>query len=89
MVMVFVSCAIRFWQEYRNNVAAIRHQSSVATNVRVRRIVEGEYIEVVVDEKTLVPGDILFMDPGDAIAMRLGVFASANLGQFLPLRCMF
>jgi Mg2+-importing ATPase len=77
--MVFLSCAIRFWQEYRSSIAAIRLQNSVTTNVRVRRQIEGEYIERVVDEKTLVPGDILFVDPGDAIAADCLLIEARNL----------
>src|SRR2546421_5041681 len=37
MIMVFISCLVRFWQEYRSSVAVIRLQSGVTTNITVRR----------------------------------------------------
>ncbi|KAE8448503.1 hypothetical protein EG329_009384 [Mollisiaceae sp. DMI_Dod_QoI] len=92
--MVVLSCGVRFWQEYRSNIAAIKLQNSVTTNVRVRRQVQGKCIEKVIDEKTLVPGDILFVDPGDAIpadcllleARNLSISQSSLTGESEPQR---
>jgi P-type Mg2+ transporter len=76
--MIAISCIVRFWQEYRSNAAATRLQSSVTNNVKVQR----QSTEcLTLDEKTrnvplkasmvkaenLVPGDILFINPGDSI----------------------
>lgn len=79
IVMVVLSCAVRFWQEYRSSIAAIKLQNSVTTNVRVRRQFEGVFMEEFVDEKTLVPGDILFVDPGDAIPADCLLLKTRNL----------
>ncbi|KAF8849484.1 magnesium-translocating P-type ATPase [Acephala macrosclerotiorum] len=94
IVMVVLSCGVRFWQEYRSSIAAIKLQNSVTTNVRVRRQIGGVVTEEVVDEKTLVPGDILFVDPGDAIpadcllleARNLSVSQSSLTGESEPQR---
>ncbi|KAK5160833.1 hypothetical protein LTR04_004504 [Oleoguttula sp. CCFEE 6159] len=96
IVMIVISCAVRFWQEHRSTVAAIRLQASVSTNVRVRRQARGGWAEdVIVDEKTLVPGDILLVDPGDSIAADCMVLETSSLqiniltsltGESEPLR---
>ncbi|KAI9858788.1 MAG: hypothetical protein M1813_007255 [Trichoglossum hirsutum] len=73
-VMIVISCGVRFWQEYRSNAAATRLQSSVTNDVRVRRqsaeslmITDPPFEEMTIKTETLVPGDILFIDPGDSI----------------------
>jgi hypothetical protein len=53
MVMIVVSCVVRFWQEYRSSVAAIKLQAGVSTNVRVQRQVYGKGArDMIIDEKT-------------------------------------
>lgn len=87
VVMIILSCAVRFWQERRGTVAAIRLQSKVTTDVRVRRRHDGIRSEgVVVDEKTLVPGDILLVDPGDAVPADCIVLEASSL-QISQSRC--
>jgi Mg2+-importing ATPase len=78
--MIAVSCGVQFWQEYRSSVAAIKLQSGVSTDVRVRRRIDGLQVEgVVVDEKTLVPGDILLVDPGDSVPADCMILEASNL----------
>lgn len=80
IVMIVISCIVRFWQEYRSTVTAIKLQGSVSTNVRVRRQIQENLPEdLVVDEKTLVPGDILLVDPGDALPADCMVLETYNL----------
>lgn len=80
IVMIVISCIVRFWQEYRSTIAAIKLQASVSTNVRVRRQVQENHTEdLVVDEKTLVPGDVLLVDPGDALPADCIVLETYNL----------
>ncbi|KAH0545433.1 hypothetical protein FGG08_000434 [Glutinoglossum americanum] len=73
-VMIVVSCAVRFWQEYRSNAAATKLQSSVTNDVRVQRqstesftLAKCPFEEVAIKAETLVPGDILLINPGDSI----------------------
>jgi Mg2+-importing ATPase len=80
VVMILISCTVRFWQEYRSSIAAIKLQSSVSTDIRVRRISSsGAAIEMTVDQKSLVPGDILLVDPGDSVPADCVVIQSSNL----------
>lgn len=74
MVMVVISCSVRFWQEYRSSVAVFRLQSSVTTAVRVRR--QGEST---VEGRTLVPGDIILLSPGDVVPADCLVIESSFL----------
>ena len=80
MVMIVISCVVRFWQEYRSSIAAIKLQAAVSTNVRVRRHVDVKGTgDMVIDEKDLVPGDILLVDPGDAVPADCMLLSSTNL----------
>jgi len=80
LVMIVISCAVRFWQEYRSTVAAIKLQSGVTTDVRVRRRLNVlGYEDLTVDEKTLVPGDILHLDGGIAIPADCMILEATNL----------
>jgi P-type Mg2+ transporter len=79
-IMIAVSVGVQFWQEYRSTVAAIKLQAGVSTDVRVRRRVNGLQIEgLVVDEKALVPGDILLVDPGDSVPADCMIIEASNL----------
>ncbi|KAI9773733.1 MAG: hypothetical protein M1839_002031 [Geoglossum umbratile] len=76
--MIAISCAVRFWQEYQSNAAATKLQSSIANDVRVQRR-PAEYLYptkettnvppegTTVKAESLVPGDILLINPGDSI----------------------
>jgi len=80
VVMIIISCGVRFWQEYRSNVAAIKLQAGVSTVVRVRRRNDEKLLkEMTVDVKNLVPGDIVLVDPGDSIPADCLVLESTNL----------
>ncbi|KAI9764322.1 MAG: hypothetical protein M1840_008540 [Geoglossum simile] len=78
VVMIAISCTVRFWQEYRSNAAATRLQSSITNDVQVQRQstehpsldeksgnspIKGTFIKA----ENLVPGDILLINPGDSI----------------------
>jgi Mg2+-importing ATPase len=65
MIMVFISCMVRFWQEYRSSVAVIRLMSGAITEVNVRRREGVKETELAVDVAELVPGDIILPNPGD------------------------
>lgn len=72
--MVIISVLVRFWQEYRSSVAVFKLQSSVSTNLEVRRqssIIVDQKLSTpseatckTVAEADLVPGDIVILSPG-------------------------
>lgn len=80
MVMIVISCAVRFWQEYRSSVAAIKLQSGITTDVRVRRRLNGlSSEEVTIDQEDLVPGDIVILDSGITLPADCMVLEANNL----------
>jgi Mg2+-importing ATPase len=89
-VMVLLSSIIRFWQEFRSNVAAEKLKSMVKTTATVLRKEEGRKE---VDIKELVPGDIIFLSAGDMIPADCRIIQSKDLflnqatltGEALPV----
>jgi Mg2+-importing ATPase len=80
VVMILISCSVRFWQEYRSTVAAFKLQDDVPTNIRVRRTLDGlKTINMIIDEKTLVPGDLIVIDPGDFVPADCIILECSNL----------
>jgi P-type Mg2+ transporter len=67
LVMIAISVIVRFWQEYKSNVAAIKLQESVSSTISVRRQVEGKASDTTTEEKNLVPGDIVLLSVGDSV----------------------
>ena len=96
--MIVISCAVRFWQEYRGNVEAVKLQNSSTISVQVRRPAAGlkanDHLEVAVDERSIVPGDVIHINPGDSVpadclvlaASHLQVSQSSLTGESEPLR---
>lgn len=81
IVMVVASVTVRFWQEYRSGIAAIKLQASVTTSIQVRRR-RGGHDQVEdgdIDVKNLVPGDILLLNPGDHIPADCVLLQSSHL----------
>lgn len=83
MIMVVVSCLVRFWQEYRSSVAVIRLQSGVTAEVIVRRRqrigADIKETERAVDVAELVPGDIILLNPGDNVPADCLLFETSHL----------
>jgi Mg2+-importing ATPase len=79
MVMIAISVVVRFWQEYKSNVATIKLQESVSSTVSVRRQIEGKASDLTDEEKNLVPGDIVLLSPGDIVPGDCLVLESGNL----------
>ncbi|CAI6094640.1 unnamed protein product [Clonostachys chloroleuca] len=76
MIMVVISCGVRFWQEYRSGMAVFRLQSSIATKFRVRRPLcastskdeqQHSWTEMIITESDIVPGDVVVLTPGAVI----------------------
>lgn len=76
LVMIFMSSLIRFWQEYRSNVAAAKLKGMISTTATVlRKGEERKEIEI----KNLVPGDIVFLSAGDMIPADCRIIQSKDL----------
>ena len=90
LVMVLMSSVIRFWQEYKSNVAATKLKKMISTTATVLRK-GGESKEI--DIMNLVPGDIVFLSAGDMIPADCRVVQSKDLfisqsmlsGEALPV----
>ena len=63
-VMIFLSSFLRFFQEFRSNIAAEQLKKMVKTTATVLRKETGRHE---MDIKELVPGDIIFLSAGDMI----------------------
>ncbi len=74
-ILILVSGLLTFVQETRNDKAASQLVSMVTTIITVRR----ENIEVEMDARELVVGDILILDTGDMIPADARIVSSANL----------
>ena len=89
-VMILLSSIIRFWQEFRSNVAAEKLKSMVKTTATVLRKDEGKKE---IDIKEIVPGDIIFLSAGDMIPADCRIIQSKDLflnqstltGESLPV----
>ena len=79
IVMIVISVVVRFWQEYRSNVAAIKLQESVTSTVSVRRQIDDKVMVLTDEEKNLVPGDIVLLSPGDNVPADCLILESGNL----------
>lgn len=96
--MIVISCTVRFWQEYRGNVEAVKLQNSTSTTVQVRRpesaLKVDQHLETAVDERDLVPGDVIHINPGDSVpadclvieVSHLQISQSSLTGESEPLR---
>ncbi|HTB07777.1 MAG TPA: magnesium-translocating P-type ATPase [Bacteroidia bacterium] len=90
MAMVLLSTLIRFWQEFRSNVAAEELKSMVKTTAMVLRQGQGKKE---IDIKELVPGDMIFLTAGDMIPGDCRIIQSKDLfvsqamltGEALPV----
>ncbi|EFY89523.1 magnesium-translocating P-type ATPase family protein [Metarhizium acridum CQMa 102] len=78
IVMVVISVAVRFWQEYRSSLAVFKLQASVSCNLDVRRqpnmslsqkvsTPSSEASSKTVAEQDLVPGDVVVLSPGSVM----------------------
>lgn len=80
MVIIVLASVIQFCQDCVGVSAAIKLQAAVTTNARVRRCHSLEsHEDVVIDQKHLVSGDILYIDPGDSIPADCLLIESSDL----------
>jgi len=95
MVILVLATCIQFFQDCAGTAAAIKLQAAVLTSVRVRRFESPEsYRDVIIDQKQLVPGDIIYIDAGDTVpadcllieACDLSIGQSGLTGESEPQR---
>ncbi|MHA4806911.1 HAD-IC family P-type ATPase [Flavitalea flava] len=92
-IMVMLSSLLRFWQEFRSNLAAEKLKSMVITTATVLRNGVSGPGKLEIDIKELVPGDIIFLSAGDMIPADCRILQSKDLfvsqamltGEALPV----
>ena len=92
-IMVMLSSLLRFWQEFRSNLAAEKLKSMVKTTATVLRKTVLGPVKQEIDIKDLVPGDIIFLSAGDMIPADCRILGSKDLfvsqamltGEALPV----
>lgn len=70
-----INAGIGFWQEYRSERAVEKLREKLAPRARVRR--GGDIVTVT--RATLVPGDVVLLEPGDIVPADLRIFVSNRL----------
>jgi len=74
-VILLVNAGIGFWQEYHSEKAVEKLREKLAARARVRR--GGDIVAV--ERRSLVPGDVVLLEPGDVVDADLRVFVSNHL----------
>jgi magnesium-transporting ATPase (P-type) len=68
MITIVLASCIQFSQDCVGTDAAIKLQAAILPTVSVRRFESADsHNDIMIDQRHLVPGDILYVDPGDTI----------------------
>ncbi|KAJ7945442.1 Calcium-transporting atpase 2, plasma membrane-type [Quillaja saponaria] len=82
LTLVSISVSLRFYQEYSSSKAALKLSEFLRCPVKVQRcagrVVQTELI-VQVDQRDVVPGDIVIMEPGDLFPGDVRLLSSKHL----------
>ncbi|KAK4773769.1 hypothetical protein SAY87_028788 [Trapa incisa] len=82
LVLVFVSVSLRFYQEFSSSKAAMKLSEYVKCPIKVQRcagrVVQTELV-VQIDQKDIVPGDIIIFEPGDLFPGDVRLLSSKHL----------
>ncbi|KAF8443023.1 Mg-transporting ATPase [Boletus edulis BED1] len=93
ITMVVASTSLRYWQEMKSMVQALKLVRSIVTRVRVIRRVNSVPQEIEVDLRHIVPGDVVAVAsgdvfPGDCVvisAEAMAVTQASLTGEMLPI----
>ncbi|KIJ64405.1 hypothetical protein HYDPIDRAFT_111717 [Hydnomerulius pinastri MD-312] len=93
IAMVVASTGLRYWQEVKSMVQALKLVRSIVTRVRVVRCVNSISEEIELDQKQIVPGDVINVAsgdvfPGDCIIISseaLTVTQASLTGELMPI----
>jgi Mg2+-importing ATPase len=93
MAMVVASTGLRYWQELKSMTQAIKLIKTVTTRVRIIRSRSLSSEEVEIDQKQVVPGDVLAVAsgdvfPGDCVLISseaLTVTQASLTGELIPI----
>ncbi|XP_024181306.1 magnesium-transporting ATPase, P-type 1 isoform X3 [Rosa chinensis] len=82
LVLVLISVCLRFYQEYGSSKAAMELSEFVRCPVKVQRcagrVVQTELV-VQIDQRDIVPGDIIIFEPGDLFPGDVRLLSSKHL----------
>ncbi|KAL3728687.1 hypothetical protein ACJRO7_033293 [Eucalyptus globulus] len=82
LALVFISVSLRFYQEHSSSKAAMKLSEFVKCPIKVQRCagrVEQTELIVQVDQKDVVPGDIIIFEPGDLFPGDVRLLSSKHL----------
>ncbi|XP_021822124.1 uncharacterized protein LOC110763609 [Prunus avium] len=82
LVLVFISVSLRFYQEYGSSKAAMKLSEFVRCPVKVQRCAGRVYqteLVVQIDQRDVVPGDIVIFEPGDLFPGDVRLLSSKHL----------
>ncbi|KAF8546738.1 Mg-transporting ATPase [Imleria badia] len=93
IAMVVASTSLRYWQEMKSMVQALKLVKSIVTRVRVIRGVNSIPQEIEIDLRHVVPGDVVAVAsgdvfPGDSViisAEALAITQASLTGEILPI----
>ncbi|KAG1790502.1 Mg-transporting ATPase [Suillus plorans] len=93
MAMVVASTGLRYWQELKSTIQAVNLIKSVTTNTRVLRYRSSGPEEVEIDQRSVVPGDIIAVTsgdvfPGDCVlitAEAITITQASLTGEVMPI----
>ncbi|KAG5136532.1 hypothetical protein JHK82_021263 [Glycine max] len=82
LILVIISVTLRFYQEYSSSKAAMKLSEFVKCPIKVQRcagrVVQKELV-VQVDQRDVVPGDIVIFEPGDLFPGDIRLLSSKQL----------
>ncbi|GLJ39413.1 hypothetical protein SUGI_0804980 [Cryptomeria japonica] len=82
VTMVIISVSVRFYQEFSSSVAALKLSELVKASIKVQRCAGREVqteLQVQIDQKDVVPGDIIIFSAGDLFPGDVRLLSSKSL----------